>query len=101
MISLKWLPALVLLTVGSAHATSFVMTTDAFVSMSMSSTHGTSSSFRDDKIVLAAKTDAVAFVASDGAIRGAQLESAFQHIRTTLVDLHCTDDQLARAILTL
>ncbi|WMI97526.1 hypothetical protein RBU55_18315 [Pseudomonas chlororaphis subsp. aurantiaca] len=33
-----------------AQATSFVMTTDALVSLSMSATKGTSSSFKDDKV---------------------------------------------------
>ncbi|QJI29365.1 DUF2388 domain-containing protein [Pseudomonas sp. ADAK18] len=101
MFKKKWLFTLCLLGATSVQATSFVMTTDALVSLSMSATKGTSSSFKDDKIVLAAKTDAASFVASRGEIRGAQLESAFQHIRYTLADLQCTDEQLARAILIL
>ncbi|AMW84023.1 DUF2388 domain-containing protein [Pseudomonas yamanorum] len=83
----------------NTQATSFVMTTDALVSLSMSATKGTSSSFKDDKVVLAAKTDAAAFVASDGVIRGVQLESALEHIRLALKDEHYSDEQLARAIL--
>ncbi|NVZ21418.1 DUF2388 domain-containing protein [Pseudomonas costantinii] len=101
MRNIKWLLTLCLLSAASAQATSFVMTTDALVSLSMSATKGTSSSFKDDKIVLEAKADAASFVASQGRIRGAQLESAFQHIRRARVDLQCTDDQLARAILVL
>ncbi|WP_248751593.1 DUF2388 domain-containing protein [Pseudomonas sp. MWU15-20650] len=101
MRTIKWLLIPCLLSTASAQATSFVMTTDALVSLSMSATQGTSSRFKDDKIVLAAKTDAAAFVASEGEIRAVQLESAFQHIRYTLVDLQCTDEQLARAILVL
>lgn len=101
MLNKRWLFTLCLLGATSAQATSFVMTTDALVSLSMSATKGTSSSFKDDKIVLEAKTDAASFVASQGEIRGAQLELAFQHIRHTLADLQCTDEQLARAILIL
>lgn len=58
----------------SAHATSFVISTDVTVSLTMSSTKGTSGSFSDDKIVLAAKDDAAAFVASEGVIRGARIQ---------------------------
>jgi len=101
MCTLKWLFIPCLLCAASVQATSFVMTTDALVSLSMSATGGTSSSFKDDKIVLAAKADAASFVASEGAIRSAQLESALRHIRQTRVDLRCTDEQLAHAILAL
>ncbi|GGL24021.1 hypothetical protein GCM10009091_02180 [Pseudomonas brenneri] len=101
MFNIKWLFTLCLFGAASVQATSFVMTTDALVSLSMSATKGTSSSFKDDKVVLAAKADAASFVASQGEIHGVQLESAFQHIRHTLVDLQCTDEQLARAILIL
>ena len=78
MLNKRWLFTLCLLGATSEQATSFVMTTDALVSLSMSATKGTSSSFKDDKIVLEAKTDAASFVASQGEIRGAQLELAFQ-----------------------
>ncbi|AIG01437.1 Holliday junction resolvasome, helicase subunit [Pseudomonas fluorescens] len=97
----NYLLALCLVGAANAQATSFVMTTDALVSLSMSATKGTSSSFKDDKIVLAAKADAAAFVASQGELRGVQLESALQHIRRTLPELRETDEQLARAILIL
>lgn len=101
MLKPKHLLALCLIGAATAQATSFVMTTDALVSLSMSATKGTSSSFKDDKIVLAAKDDAAAFVASQGKVRGVQLESALQHIRRTLPDLRDTDEQLAGAILIL
>ncbi len=95
-----------LLIVGSlfstaVRATSFVMSTDITLSMTMSSTKGTSSSLKDDKIVLAAKSDAAAFVASRGDIRGVQLEAALKHIRRTLKNRRYSDQQLAAAILTL
>jgi uncharacterized protein (TIGR02448 family) len=101
MLKPNYLLALCLMGAAHAQATSFVMTTDALVSLSMSATKGTSSNFKDDKIVLAAKDDAAAFVASHGEIRGVQLESALQHIRRTLPALRDTDEQLARGILAL
>ena len=65
------------------------------------STSDLSSSFGDDKIVLAARDDAASFVASDGAIRGARLEAALRHIRERAPQLDADDRQLARAILVL
>ncbi|MFQ6592229.1 MULTISPECIES: DUF2388 domain-containing protein [Pseudomonas] len=85
----------------TAHATSFVMTTDALVSLSMSATRGTSSSFKDDKIVQAARDDAESFVATDGQIRGVRLEAALVHIRERLPGQTFTDMQLAQAIVAL
>ncbi|MFV3403858.1 DUF2388 domain-containing protein [Pseudomonas sp. NY15463] len=96
--------ALLLSLTGAAHATSFVVTTDAVVGALAATTDATSdvtSSLRDDKIVQAARDDAASFVGSEGAIRGAKLESAFVHIRQQLPDLQASDTQLARAILTL
>lgn len=84
-----------------AQATSFVMTTDISVSLTMSASKGTSGSFKDDKIVLAAKDDAAAFVASDGDIRGVRIEAAFARIRQVTGDSQLSDQQLARAILAL
>ncbi|WP_283184326.1 MULTISPECIES: DUF2388 domain-containing protein [unclassified Pseudomonas] len=83
-----------------AQATSFVISTDVTVSLTLSSTKGTSGSFSDDKIVLAAKDDAAAFVASEGEIRGARIEAAFKRIRGEVMDKY-SDQQLATAILML
>lgn len=86
----------------AAYATSFVVTTDAFVSGVAGTTHATSdvtSSFKDDKIVLAARDDAAAYAGSDGEIRGVQLESAFAHIRAVFPNLNASDSDLASAIL--
>ncbi|CAK13099.1 DUF2388 domain-containing protein [Pseudomonas entomophila] len=96
--------ALLLVFTGAANATSFVVTTDAVVGAVAATTDATSdisSSFRDDKIVQAARDDAASFVGSEGAIRGAKLESAFVHIRQQLPELQASDAQLARAILAL
>ncbi len=55
-----------------------------------------------DKVVLQARDDAASFVASDGRIRGAQLESALRHLRERYaVAQHASDMQLAQAILAL
>lgn len=103
MSRLRLLSAAVLLTAATAaNATSFVVTTDTLVRAVDASTNATSdvtSSFKDDKIVLAARDDAASFVGSAGDIRGAQLESAFQHIRQSVPQLQASDADLAQAIL--
>lgn len=96
--------ALVMALASTANATSFVVTTDAVVGAVAASTDATSdvsSSFRDDKIVRAARDDAASFVASHGEIRGVKLESAFAHIRQQAPSLQASDAQLAQAILAL
>ena len=56
----------------------------------------------DDKIVLQARDDAASFVATDGRIRGAQLEAALRHLREhNAAAVRASDMQLARAILAL
>ncbi|SQG00947.1 ribonucleotide reductase, alpha subunit [Paucimonas lemoignei] len=103
MSRLRLLSAAILLTAATAaNASSFVVTTDTLVRAVDASTNATSnvtSSFKDDKIVLAARDDAASFVGSAGDIRGAQLESAFQHIRQTVPQLQASDADLAQAIL--
>ena len=96
--------ALLLALASTAQATSFVVTTDAVVGAVAASTDATSdvsSSFRDDKVVRAARDDAASFVASNGDIRGVKLESAFAHIRQQVPTLQVSDAQLAQAILAL
>src|SRR5262245_31190716 len=56
----------------------------------------------DEKIVMQAKDDAASFVATDGRIRGAQLEAALRHLREKYsIAQHASDMQLAQAILAL
>lgn len=96
--------AVLLSLAGAANATSFVVTTDTVVRAVAATTDATSdvtSSFRDDKIVQAARDDAASFVGSEGAIRGAKLESALVHIRQQQPALQASDEQLASAILAL
>lgn len=96
--------AALLVLAGTASATSLVVTTDAVVGALAASTEATSdasSSLSDNKIVLAARDDAAAFVASQGSIRGVQLEAALEHIRQQLPALERDAMQLASAILSL
>ena len=53
----------------------------------------------DRKLIIAAHDDAAAFVASDGELRGAQLESALHYLRKSRPKLHVSDLELAQAIL--
>ncbi|QXI15616.1 DUF2388 domain-containing protein [Pseudomonas hamedanensis] len=105
MTRLRLLSAAALLAMATnASATSFIVTTDSLVGALKASSDATSdvtSSFRDDKIVLAARDDAASFVASEGDIRGVKLESALDHIRHQAPQLQATDAQLAQAILTI
>ncbi|MFW3899788.1 DUF2388 domain-containing protein [Pseudomonas putida] len=105
MIRTRLLGAALLLALAStAHATSFIVTTDSLVGALKASSDATSdvtSSFRDNKVVRAARDDAASFVASNGDIRGVKLESAFAHIRQQLPTLQASDAQLAQAILAL
>lgn len=94
-----WLGALALGLSLQAGASSFVATTDMLVNTADTSSELTSSTIGDDKVVREARDDAASFVASDGVIRGAHLEAAFQHIRGKMPALQADDLQLARAIL--
>jgi uncharacterized protein (TIGR02448 family) len=90
--------------INSASATSLVATTDAIGRALVGTgnvTSDISSSWRDDKVVLAARDDAASFVASQGQVRGAHLEAALQHIREVAPQLSASDAQLAQAILVL
>lgn len=85
-----------------ANASSFVVTTDTLVdalAATIDTTSNATSSVVDNKVVLAARDDAASFVASAGAVRGAHLENALQHIRERMPSLQADDAQLAQAIL--
>jgi uncharacterized protein (TIGR02448 family) len=65
-------------------------------------TSDTTTSIRDSKVVLQAKDDAASYVASQGDIRGAQLEAAFDTLRNRVPQARDASDQdLAEAILAL
>ncbi|PAU53120.1 DUF2388 domain-containing protein [Pseudomonas indica] len=55
--------------------------------------------FKDDKLIVAAKDDASSFVASNGEIRGPYLEAALQRIRDQHPGVKADDMELATAIL--
>lgn len=76
----------------------FESTTDVVV-RSLYASQQVTSSFSNNKIVREAQGDAASFVASEGQIRGAHLEAAFQEVRKTYPDLKITDLELAEAIL--
>lgn len=83
-----------------ALASSFGATTGGASSAGSSASSDSTSD--DDKVVLQARDDAASFVASEGRIRGAQLEAALHHLRERHPDMRRTSDmQLAQAILTL
>ncbi|MCW1244623.1 DUF2388 domain-containing protein [Pseudomonas sp. SAICEU22] len=79
-----------------AHA--FDVSTQQLVASGYATSLVTSAPF-DNKLVAAARDDAAAFVASDGQLRGAQLESALDYLRRTQPKLHVSDLELAQAIL--
>lgn len=53
----------------------------------------------DRKLIVAARDDAAAFVATDGEFKGAQLESALLALRQAKPKLSASDLELAQAIL--
>lgn len=81
---------------GSAHA--FDLSTQGIVATGYATSMVTSAPF-DRKLLLAAHDDAAAFIASDGQLRGARLESALVYLRRTQPKLHASDLELAQAIL--
>lgn len=79
-------------------AGSFAGTSAGASSAGSSASSGSTSG--DDKIVLQARDDAASFVASEGRIRGAQLEAALRQLRERRpAAREASDLQLAQAIL--
>ncbi|TWC48472.1 uncharacterized protein (TIGR02448 family) [Pseudomonas sp. SJZ080] len=81
---------------GSAQA--FDLTTQGLVATGYATSMVTSAPF-DRKLLLAARDDAASFIASDGQLRGAELESALVYLRRAQPKLHASDLELAQAIL--
>lgn len=96
---------LVLLAAGSAQAQTLVATSNIVVralERSFDFTSDTTTSVRDMKVVQAARDDAASFVASAGAIRGAQLEAALRVVRERVPEAQAASDaELAQALLAL
>lgn len=83
---------------GSAHAyDAFNLSTQGIVASGYATSLVTSAPF--DHKLLDARDDAAAFIASDGRLRGAQLEAALLYLRQTQPKLHAGDLELAQAIL--
>jgi len=94
---------LVLTDVAQAHT--LVQTSNIIVrafGRSIDFTSDTTTSVRDSKVVREARDDAASYVASQGDIHGAQLDAAFNTLRTRLPEARNASDQaLAEAILAL
>ncbi len=92
-----------LLLAAGAQAQTLVATSNILVralDRSLDFTSDTTTSIRDLKVVQAARDDAASFVASDGAIRGAQLEAALRVLRERLPEARqASDVELAQALL--
>ncbi|TWI04610.1 uncharacterized protein (TIGR02448 family) [Luteimonas cucumeris] len=92
--------SLLLLPIAPAMASSFAGTSAGASSAGSSASSGSTSG--DDKVVLQARDDAASFVASEGCIRGVQLEAALHRLRERHADARqASDMQLAQAILAL
>ena len=102
MIRLKLVSAILVFSIAApAFAGSFAGTTAGTSAAGTSESSG-STSGDDNKVVLQARDDAASFVASDGRIRGAQLEAALHYLREKNADAQrASDMQLAQAILAL
>ena len=96
---------LALLAAGSAGAQTLEHTSRIIVralDRSINFTSDTTTSVRDMKIVQAARDDAASFVASEGQIRGAQLEAALHVVRERVPEARqASDAELAQALLAL
>ena len=79
-------------------ANAFDMTTQNVVLSGYVTSKVTSAPF-DHKLIRAAQDDAGVFIASDGQLRGAQLESALRCLRRSHPELSVSDLELAQAIL--
>lgn len=87
--------ALAALPAGSAMADTFWRN----VISSGATTASTYVTFKDHKLIVAAREDASSFVASDGAIRGPFLEAALKQVRADNPGIRASDEELASAIL--
>ncbi|WP_213877952.1 DUF2388 domain-containing protein [Pseudomonas sp. dw_358] len=79
-------------------ALAFDLSTQSLVATGYVTSQVTTAPF-DRKLVLAAQDDAAAFVASDGQMRSARLESALAYLRNAHPGLQASDLELAQAIL--
>lgn len=83
---------------GVTQVQAFDATTQSLIKSGYATSQVTTGPF-DNKLILAAQDDAAVFIASDGQLRGAQLEAAFLYLRQTRPKLRVSDLELAQAIL--
>ncbi|PPS59417.1 DUF2388 domain-containing protein [Pseudomonas sp. BRM28] len=95
---MRYLLPLLLALCASTAVQAFDLTTQSLVIAGYATSKVTTAPF-DRKLILAAHDDAAAYVASDGALRGAQLEAALNALRQHTPELHASDLELAQAIL--
>ncbi|RMO26181.1 hypothetical protein ALQ45_02762 [Pseudomonas amygdali pv. morsprunorum] len=76
----------------------FDTTTQGLVKTGYATSQVTTAPF-DNKLMMAARDDAAAFIASDGDIRCARLEAALHALRQADTKLRASDLELAQAIL--
>ncbi|WAH58691.1 DUF2388 domain-containing protein [Pseudomonas silvicola] len=93
-----FLAATLLLGAWCGQAQAFDTTTQGVVMSGYVTSQVTTAPF-DRKLVRAAQDDAAAYVATDGQIQGARLESALSYLRQHHAGLHASDLELAQAIL--
>jgi uncharacterized protein (TIGR02448 family) len=79
-------------------AAAFDLSTQGIVASGYVTSKITTAPF-DRKLLLAARDDAAAFVASDGKLRAARLEVALRYLRDSRPGLRASDSELAQAIL--
>ena len=82
----------------STQVLAFDVTTQSLVKTGYATSQVTTGPF-ESKLIIAARDDAAMFVASDGQLRGARLESAIEYLRQSRPKLHASDLELAQAIL--
>lgn len=93
-----WIAPIFMAACWTAPAHAFDLTTQGVVVSGYATSMVTSAPF-DRKLLLAARDDAASFIASDGQLRGVQLESALIYLRRTQPKLRASDLELAQAIL--
>jgi uncharacterized protein (TIGR02448 family) len=94
----SFIAALCLTVCGTVPAQAFELSTQGLVVSGYATSMVICAPF-DNKLILAARDDAAAFIASDGQLRGVRLESALNFLRRTQSKLHASDLELAQVIL--
>ncbi|WP_409565528.1 DUF2388 domain-containing protein [Pseudomonas protegens] len=98
MFRISLIAPLLIATCWASSAQAFDLTTQSSVITAYATSQVTSAPF-DHKLLLAAQDDAAAFIATDGQLLGARLESALRYLRQHQAKLHASDLELAQAIL--